>query len=172
MKRGSLLVVCGALLVGACSSSNRAGSSATTTSTTAAVAATTTTVPTESMNLRVDDSVRAALTAAWARARRLDPKYVKGTTLGSVYYGFDAKTHAYWALAEFDPTDAALAEDARLKGASGDPLVQFQGLPSAFTRPVDGEWNFVLDTGGIPCAPKPPAPLLKIWNLDTARICD
>jgi hypothetical protein len=169
-KRGLTLALAGALVVGACTSSNSAGPKSTTT-TAVAIAPTTTTVPTETMNLLVDDGVRAALTAAWADAQQLDPKYVKGTTLGSVYYGFDAQTHAYWALAEFDPTDAARQESARLNGAPGDPAIQFQGLPAAFTRPIDGEWNFVTNTGGAVCPPRPPSSLLAMWSIHSARAC-
>ena len=92
-----------------------AGSSATSASAPASAASPGTSVPAVSpsaassaaasaagfKSLVVPETVRGELIAAFAAAKGIPVRDVPGTTPGSVYYGYDAATATYWALAGF-----------------------------------------------------------------------
>jgi hypothetical protein len=122
-------------------------------------------------NLPMTEAVRANLVAAFAAARDLDARFVAGTVPGSVYYGYDPGTGAYWALADFSASNAARVEHERLQGTPNDPYVAFQDGPMVLSQTTGTAWRLVTDTGGLVCTPPVPAPLLALWGVGGGGAC-
>lgn len=150
---------------GATGTTGATGASGATSSSTAPPA------PVAPTNVHVDDSVRAALVAAFAAGRHLDPTYVAGTVPGSVYDAYDPATQTFWVLADFSASAAALKAHQRLQGTPSDPLVQFQDGPMVLSRTVGSSWKLVSDTGGLICPPRPPAAILALWSVGGGANC-
>jgi hypothetical protein len=99
-------------------------------------------------NLVVSASVRRELTSAYEAFMHFQASGIAGTLPNSVYYAYDPATGAYWAMATFRPSAAAL------KSKPGSPLfneltdMQDGGDQGIFTRTSGGAWQ--VQDAGVP----------------------
>lgn len=149
--------------------------SATTTSTTTGTTTSTTGVPGTStsstaaasgpVNVVATAADKAALTAAYAAYKQVDPSEIEGTSPGSVYLATDPSTGTYWALASFLPSATASQQT--------EVGMQDGGETGIFTRTAGGSWTMV-SLGSEPfCPSKTPIPpaVAALWGLTDPPEC-
>jgi hypothetical protein len=115
-------------------------------------------------NLVISSAERSALTAAFVADKGISPSDVLGAgpLPGSVYYAYDPATDTYWALTEFQPSNAA----------SLNVKVNFQdgGNIGMFQKAGPGSWQ-VQTPGWPPICSEPlffPQTVLVAWSLPTS----
>jgi hypothetical protein len=162
-----VVVVIGALALGACSAGpkDNATHTPTTTAPTIPAPSSTTAAPSTSAgqptsNLVVTDAVRAQLVAAGASLNELSAADYTGLRPGETYYAYDAATTTYWAAAGLQPSPTSTPAQV---------ATQDDGAYLLFERPARGQWKGY-DVGlagaryGGKCPIAVPATVLVLWT--------
>jgi len=107
--------------------------------------------------------VKAALLAAYAAQKRLPLAEVTGPLPGTLYYGLDAVTETYWAVATFGLTSSAPFE-AQVSMQDGGNL-------GVFARKGGQAWTVRLGGIPFPCPGELPADLMSVWGMTSPGGC-
>jgi|SRR5215471_2980790 len=110
-------------------------------------------------NLSVSPEVRGELIAAFAARKNIPVDYVARSSPDSVYYSYDPATETYWAMADYEPANAA-PEAVKVGFQDG-------GQVGLYKKAGNGQWQVTLGTEPAACAEVSffPRTVLDVWSL-------
>ena len=103
-------------------------------------------------NLVVPGSVRRELTAAYLAYMHFKAADIAGTVPRSVYYAYDAATGSYWAMATYQPSEAARSSSPGSPAFNTLVNMQDGGSTGLFSRSPGHAWQVQHDSWPWQCA--------------------